>query len=151
MSKRPGFNLVEISVVIAILGILMMIGIPSARFFIPNIELTTTAREVTSQLRFAAQQSVTEQVKYLIKFNTVLGQYSLYRLPDPLDPEVEEFIETKELPSSISFNSISGLTENEVSFNSAGAPSESGQIELKNTNNSSKTINIRPSGYVKIE
>ena len=151
MENSEGFSLAEILVVLAVVVILLLIGIPTTRMMIPSIELTSTSRQISSELRYAAQLAVTEQVNYLVKFDLVANQYSLYRLPDPEHPETEEFVELKELPDSISFQSISGLTDNEVRFNSAGAPSDSGQVVIINTSNNSKIIDIRPSGYVRTE
>lgn len=151
MKKISGFSLVEMGVVIGIIVILLVIGVPSTNFFIQNIQLTGTAREITSELRYANQQAVTEQINYVVKFSIEYNRYSLYRLPDPDHPENEEFIEQKDLPSSVTFQSVTGLTDNQVRFNSAGAPSDSGQITIVNTQEKTRVINIRPSGYIKIE
>ncbi|MBU1148865.1 GspH/FimT family pseudopilin [Patescibacteria group bacterium] len=151
MKKSNGFSLVEILIVLSIAIVLVLIGIPTTRQLIPSFELTSSTREIASQLRYAAQQAVTEQVNYLVKFDTVNDQYSLYRIPDPGQPEVEEYIETKDLANSVDFQSITGLTDNEVRFNSAGAPSDSGQIVLENSQAKTKTVDIRPSGYVKTD
>ncbi|MFH1597640.1 MAG: GspH/FimT family protein [Patescibacteria group bacterium] len=151
MHHLKGFNLPEIAVVIAIICILALIGIPSTRLLLPGYQLTSASRDIASELRYAAQQAVTEQLNYVVKFNTTTNQYSLYRIPDPEQPDVEEFIEQKDLPDSVTYQSITNLTDNEVRYNSAGAPSESGQISLINTRDTTKLIDIRPSGYVKIE
>ena len=151
MKNRSGFTLVEIGIVIAIFVILLTIGIPSTRVFIPNIELSSVAREISSELRYAAQQAVTEQINYIVKFNLATNTYSLYKIIDPEDPLTEIFVRENELSSTVEFQSITDLSDNQVRFNSAGAPSDSGLVVIKNTQENTKTLNIRPSGYVKIE
>ena len=151
MINKSGFTLIEMGVVIGILVILISVGIPTTRVFIPNLELSSVAREISSELRYAAQQAVTEQINHIVKFDLVAKNYSLYQITDPEDPMTEIFIRTTDLPNSINYQSIENLTDNQVRFNSAGAPSESGQITIENTQANDKTINIRPSGYVKIE
>ncbi|MDD5032470.1 MAG: hypothetical protein PHR36_05560, partial [Patescibacteria group bacterium] len=60
-------------------------------------------------------------------------------------------IKTVEFDSSVNFQQITGLTENQVVFNFYGGVSESGQIILVNTNGKTATINVKPSGYIQLE
>ena len=60
-------------------------------------------------------------------------------------------LKSQNINPMISINSITGLTADTVTFNVTGAALESGDIILTSSNGNTKTIAIKPSGYVKIE
>jgi len=140
-----GFSLIEMTLVLSILAIVLVIQLPNIRNYSYNLLLKSTTQDLISDLREAQQRTVTEQTIYSVVINTSLNSYDLIREPATI-------IKTKVLPSNTTFGLISGLTDNKVSFNFVGAVSQSGTITINNNSNgSSKTIDIRPSGYVDIQ
>ena len=142
---KKSFTLIELLVVISIIGILVLIGIPAFRRFQPSIQLSGAVRELVSDLRYSGQLAITEQVNHGIHFFSDPDKYQIIRYG-----EVEEVLEEKNLPEKVSFQEISGFTDEEVIFNPYGAAKESGSITLINTANTTTTIEVRPSGFVKI-
>ena len=139
------FTLVEILVVLGIIGILSLIGIPAFKVFQPSLQLSGVMRDLATDLRYAEQLAITEQVEHGIIFLTGTGQYQIVRYGNP-----DEILEGKTLPQEVSFLSIAGLTGDKVVFNPYGAAKESGVITLVNTKNSTSGIDVRPSGFIKI-
>jgi len=139
------FTLVELLTVMLILGVLALIGIPAFKVYQPNLQLSGVVRELATDLRYAEQLAITEQVEHGIIFFPGTGQYQLVRHGNP-----DEVIESKNLPTEVSFQTITGLTNNEVIFNPYGAAKEAGLVTLVNTKNATSTIDIRPSGFIKI-
>lgn len=145
MPREKGFTIVEILVTLAIAGLLALIGIPAFKNYQPDLELSGTVQGLVGDLRYAQQLAVTEQVEHGIRFFIVDRKYQIIRYGNP-----EEVLKSQALPAKVSFQEIDGLTNDQVIFNPYGAVKEAGQVSLINTKNSTTTIDIRPSGFVKI-
>jgi len=139
------FTLVEILVILGIIGVLSLIGIPAFKIFQPSLQLSGTVRELATDLRYAEQLAITEQIEHGIIFFPGTGQYQIVRFGAP-----DEVLESKTLPGEVSFSGIAGFTDNKVVFNPYGAAKESGVITLVNTKNAISSIDVRPSGFIKI-
>jgi prepilin-type N-terminal cleavage/methylation domain-containing protein len=140
-----GFTLMELFAVIFIIGIISLIVVPTLRAYRPDLELSSSAQNLIGDFRYVQQMAVTEQIKYGINFFSTENKYQLIKYGI-----TEEVVEEKKLPEKVSFQSISGLTDNKAVFNPYGAAQEAGTINLINTKGSIKIISIRPSGFVKI-
>jgi len=136
----------EILVAASIIVLLAGISIPYLRKYQPNLKLNATARGLTSDMRLAQQLTVTEQVVHIVDFNLVNDAYNILRLGDATTT-----IKSIEFDPEVSWQQITGLTDNQVYFNFYGGVRESGQLSLNNTNNKTATINIKPSGYIQLE
>jgi len=146
MIKKRGFTLTELLTVIGIMAILLLIGIPVFRAYRPSLQLSGSVRELITDLRYAQQLAVTEQVDYGIRFFIAEDKYQIIK-----HVAEEELLEEKKLPSQVSFHQTEDLTDDRVLFNPYGAvKDEAGTITLINTRNDIATIDIRPSGFVKI-
>jgi len=136
----------EILVVFGVIALLATISIPYLKKYQPNLKLNATARDLTADLRYAQQLTVTEQATYLVDLDLDGDSYQILK-----GGIATTTIKTVEFDPSVSFQQIIGLTDNQVVFNFYGGVSESGQVILVNTNNKTATINIKPSGYIQLE
>lgn len=139
------FTLVEILVVLSIVGVLALIGIPAFRAYQPSLQLSGVVRELSTDLRYAEQLAITEQVEHGIIFLPGVNQYQIVRFGEP-----NQVLGLKTLPSGVSFLEITGFTDNKVLFNPYGAAQESGIITLVNAKNATSGIDVRPAGFIKI-
>lgn len=139
------FTLIELLIVILILGILALIGIPAFKIYQPSLQLSGAVRDLATDLRYVEQLAITEQINHGIIFFQETGQYQIVKFSNP-----EQIIQTKTLPEEVAFQEITGFTGDEVVFNPYGAAKESGIITLVNTKNSTSSIDIRPSGFIKV-
>ncbi len=139
-----GFTFIELLIAISVIGILAIVAIPGFRAFQPTLQLSGISRELISDLRYAQQITVTEQVEYCVVFFPIERKYQIIQCGGT------QPIKEKILPGEIQTITISGFTNNEVRYNPYGAVREAGTITLENTKNITKTILVRPSGFVKI-
>lgn len=143
--KQAGFTLVEILAVIMVIGILALVSLPIYSRIKPRLNLNAETRDLASDLRYAQQLAVTEQINYAVTFDQNINQYSITNMA------TGQIIKNKKLITGITFDTITGLTADTAEFNVTGASLEAGTIILTNINNTTNTISIKPSGYVKIE
>ncbi|MBZ9572723.1 prepilin-type N-terminal cleavage/methylation domain-containing protein [Patescibacteria group bacterium] len=143
---KNSFTLIELLVVISVIGIIAGISWGSVRALQPSLRLGSIVRDLSTDLRSAQRLAVTEQVNHGVRFSTSTCQYQIIRYGT-----TKKNIFKKSLPKGISFHQITGLTNDEVIFNPYGAVKETGTISLINTKGETKTIEVRPSGFVKIK
>ncbi len=141
---NKGFTLIEILIVIGIIIVLAGIGIPVFRSIQPSVQLNGAIRNLVSDLRYAQQLTVTEQVKYCLRFFPLEKRYQIIQC------EEERSLSEVFLPDEIITLTTTGFIDNEIEFNPYGAVKKSGTITLENSKNRIKTIEVRPSGFIKI-
>ncbi|MFH0956003.1 MAG: GspH/FimT family pseudopilin [Candidatus Falkowbacteria bacterium] len=144
--NHRGDMLIDLLVAISIIALLSTLTIPYLKKYQPNLKLNATARDLTTDLRYAQQLTVTEQKVYQVVFDLINNKYQIQKIDTATTT-----IKTVALESEISFQRITGLTDNTVAFNYYGGVSEAGEIILTNDNNMTATINIKPSGYIQLE
>lgn len=144
--NNRGSLIMNLLVSIGIMALMLTISMPALRQYQPNLQLSSAIRDLTTDLRLAQQLTVTEQDMHILAINDLTDTYQIIKY----EPATTT-IKTVTLPISISFHAIAGFTDNQVKYNAYGGVVEEGQIILINTNNNTKTINIKPSGYVQGE
>lgn len=145
-SMNKGFTLIEALVVIAIIGIVASVSIGVLKLLQPSLKLKSATRDLMVDLRYAQQMAVTEQVNYGVHFSTTTNSYQFFRY----GTTTQELSE-KSLSEGIAFQEIVGFSSNEEAiFNPYGATVATGTVSLINTENETKIIGVRPSGFVKL-
>jgi prepilin-type N-terminal cleavage/methylation domain-containing protein len=140
-----GFTLIEITVVVAIIAVISAISIPIYKQLSPNIVLNATTRDIASDLRYAQQLAVTEQVNYQVVFDPISNSYQIK------NSETSAILKAVALDTRVAIYAINDLTDNTVNFNVTGAATESGTILFNGQSYHVITIiEIKPSGYVKV-
>ncbi len=146
LNNKRGSMLIDIIVSFGIIALMASISIPYIRKYQPNLKLNAAARTLTTDLRYAQQLTVTEQIVHKVNFDTVLDQYQILKID-----AATTTIKTVALDPDISFQQIVDLPDNKVTFNYYGGVSQAGQIILTNINNVTATVNVKPSGYIQLE
>ncbi len=144
--KSRGFTLFEFLVIIAIIGIIATISWSALRTLQPSWRLDGAVRDLATDLRYAQQQSVTEQINYGIHFSSTTNEYQIIRYGTTTENVLE-----KSLSEGVDFYQITGFSNDEVVFNPYGAVKEMGSVSLINIEEKIKIIEVRPSGFVKIK
>ncbi|MAG44474.1 hypothetical protein CL633_01135 [bacterium] len=145
IKNLSGFSLIEILIIIALIGILAGISFPIWRNASCSADLKNDTREIIAQLRLAQQNTITEQVAYLIRFDDLVNKYELI--------QNQEIIQAFNLKEDIRFKSINIQDETqEIKFTSIGAPFAFGDITLESISSlcqdKTSQIKITPAGYI---
>lgn len=145
MRLRRGITIIEL---LTTLGLIVLVaGIVSGVFIRSTLSSTTlhaASRDLATNLRYAAELATTTQNNHAIRFNISNSSYEIIRLTTP-----EVIIKNIALPSSITFSSVT-FPDNTVVFNVLGAVTQAGSITLQHNASQTATIEVRPSGYVRI-
>lgn len=137
----------NIMVVIAIIGLMTTLSIPYIRNFQPAMELNSAKKEITSDLRFAQQSAVTQQIVYTVKFYTEQDGYEMIKGGDGAISTIKYV----ELPSAVNMEDVVGSDDKEVEFNFYGGVDEPCQVVLSNSQGKTGQVNIKPSGYIEMQ
>jgi Tfp pilus assembly protein FimT len=138
------FTILELILIIAILGIMVSVSLFAILNLIPSLKIDSASRDLITDLRYAQELALSQQIDYSVYFMTSTQEYKIIKKTSP-----QEEISTKKLPSGIYFKEIDFLN-NEVIFNLYGAVKEAGKVILENQDGKEITIQISPSGFSKI-
>jgi len=75
--NKKGYSLVELLVVMAIIGILAIIGVPRYSDFIAKGNVRRAANDLLQNARLASTLAIKENRNYIIAFNTAANTYSV--------------------------------------------------------------------------
>jgi len=134
---------------IVVIGIILVLGGVSWAGLVkyqPSLALSAAARNLTADLRLVQQLSITEQVNHGIFFDISNSGYQLEKIGATIIVLAE-----KNLPANIVFCGITGLLDDRADFNPYGSALYSGSVCLSNSNGQTKIVDIKPSGFVKIQ
>ena len=148
LKYHNGFTLIEIFVVIFIISIIIGMFFGGLKRLQPSMRLSATVSDLTTDLHYIQQQAVSEQFNYGISFFIETNEYQILKY---ITSTTTQEISTKSLAQGIGFQAIQDFTDNIVVFNPYGSVKEAGSVSLINTKEEIKIINIRPSGFIKIE
>ena len=141
---KQGFTLIEIFTIIGIIVVFSFVVAPVFRSYGPSLSLSGAVRELVTDCRYDQQMAITEQNEYCLKFFPVEKKYQVLKCGS------QTIIKEKILSSQIQSLTLSGLVNDEARYNPYGAVSQSGDVVLENIKNETKTISIKPSGFVEI-
>ncbi|MBU4204716.1 prepilin-type N-terminal cleavage/methylation domain-containing protein [Patescibacteria group bacterium] len=144
MKNTNAFSLIELLVTLAVICIIIGIAIPTYITLRPDIQLNESARDFITDLRYAQQMTITEQIEYCAKLFLLERKYQILQCDQSI------VVLEKKFPNEIIDVSVTGFSNNEIRFNPYGAVKESGSIFLKNTKDNIKTIEVKPSGFIKM-
>lgn len=144
--RSDGFTFLEVMSVLAIIATLAALSLPALRYYRPAVALQTEARQLASDLRYAQQQTVSEQVVHYIETAASSSSYRLYR-----DDSPPTLIKTVSFTGGITVHDVTGPADSTFRYNAYGAVSTAGSIMLQNQAGAIQTVAVRPSGYVQVE
>jgi prepilin-type N-terminal cleavage/methylation domain-containing protein len=143
----PGFSLIELMVVIALISIMMAVAVPTWQKYRANTDLKTAARDVMADLSNAKQQAVEENLDvYRLTFNVGGNYYALTRT----DTGVALWTKSVALfGSGVAIDSVN-FGGSDINLNKRGTVSN-GNLVLRNRLGSTARITVNITGRTYVE
>jgi len=141
-STPPGFTLIEVTIVVALLGLLLAAGVPAFRKITQSYELRGEAETLAGVLRLARQKAVDTGVGQTCCFLNNASGVDFYHqhngtVVGPL----------QRLPKDLSFTTPAGVWY-QVIWNKDGTVTTSKMLTLKNSHDLRDTVSVQTSGMV---
>ena len=161
MRNNSGFTLIELAVIIAIVGVLAGIAVPSFVGWLPKYRLSSSADDIQALVQNARLRAVKENAHVAVLFDPdndgLDGDYLVFVDQNSnwnMDSG-ETMVARGEVSSDIQVT-VNGYANPRFSFNSRGFCSDdsgiikSGSVTLRNSNGKTKTVNIEMTGSSRI-
>ena len=175
MKKNHGFTLIEVIIVVAVIGIMTAIVIPSISSWLPNYRLKNAARALYGAAMKAKGEAVKRNVNCALSFNQgVSGVVNVYVIYIDADSDCEfdagetVITQVQDWPKQVSFDTSQGGGDG-LSFSNNGAglptiafmpnaiPTACGSVPingtayLTNTNGRTTEVVINRAGSMRID
>jgi prepilin-type N-terminal cleavage/methylation domain-containing protein len=152
MNNNKGFTLTELTVTIAILGIMSAISIPSFFSWLPRYRLQTSVRHIYDDLNMARSRAVRTNADIGIEFNTSNENYRIFidANQNQTFDTGDTVISTGTLERDIDITG-STFTNNTYGFNSRGmASGTTGDVHLTNSSGLFLGVRVNNAGGLSI-
>ena len=157
MQKNPGFTLMELMVVIAIISILSALAVPNFIKLRPKRQLSAATNEILSVMQYARSRALKENTRVGLLFNTANETYKVFfdngagaNASNGTQDGDEPTVKSGRMPPGINLKDTT-LAADEVFFDSRGLLSNAGGVvNLENSLNVTKSIRIIRTGNSRI-
>lgn len=169
MSKKKsvsGFTLLEVMIVVAIIGVMAGIAVPSFIGWIPDYRIRSATRDIVSALQEMKMRAVAENSNTVIIFDLSKHSYETFvddggaagtgTADDYVHNGSEVILRDIALPLGVEFVSStfnSSTAPYSFGFNSRGLPSKGatgGTITLQNSNSKTMAVIVNSVGNIRV-
>ena len=154
MAKDYGFSLIEILVVIAIVGVIASIGIPSFLRARTDAKLRGAASNLKGDLELAKMRAIRENAYVVILFEE--SGYLIWvdngSLSGNWEMEDDEIlVRNRDLPEGVYLEMDTPFPGNLTRFVGRGVSEDDGDLVLRNNRGKEKTVNINRLGKISMQ
>lgn len=156
-SDQSAFNLIELSIILAVIGILAGLAIPNFMQMTPRIRLNNAAQRIATDLQFARMRSITIGKECRLNFNVSEDRYTIEEgnrssgstsWTTIADQEERKFNDSSNLYYHKNID-IQSVSKNPI-FTPKGLSSETTVIQIQNDRGNKKDILVNIAGRIKI-
>ena len=88
-SRNRGFTLIELLLVIAVIGVLLMVGLPSYSIWMQNLRIRGATESVQGGLQIARATAIARNTQAILVFRPASLSYFVYTVPNPGTPPTD--------------------------------------------------------------
>ena len=140
---RPGFSLVEVVTVAAIIAVLAGIAIPRVSSMLARQRIDAAARRIVVDLALAQRQAKTSSTNQTVRFFVAQGAYELAGMPHPDHPGMEYKVHLTDEPYGATVVSADFDGDGDIEFDIHGVPDSGGSVDIQ-VGNHVRTISVNP-------
>jgi len=101
--RESGYSLIELSIVLVLLGLVVMVGMPSMQDWLERYRVRTAAQTLAADLQLQRMRAVSRNTEHTIVFNVGAGTYTLWQ-GDPVNGLNTQLVpEPIRLPFGVTF------------------------------------------------
>ncbi len=123
---QRGFSLIELTVTVAILGLMVTIGFPSMQEWLERYRVRGAASEIASAIQLQRMRAVSQNNEFSIAFDAANGTYTLYE-GDPATGTMLDAV-ARTLPFGVTFSADGDAVDtpdDEITFHPDGSLNDS--------------------------
>ena len=130
--RRAGFTLVEMTMVLAIIGVIVAMAAPRWGRAVAHYQTDAAARRVCADLAWAQARARVTSSSLTVHFDLTGDQYQFVGMPDPDHPASVYTVNLSGFPYRATIASASTLdASGNITFDGYGNPATSGTIVLQ--------------------
>lgn len=88
-SRNRGFTLIELLLVIAVIGVLLMVGLPSYSIWMQNLRIRGAVESVQGGLQIARATAIARNTQAILVFQPASLSYFVYTVPNAGTPPAD--------------------------------------------------------------
>lgn len=132
MVRRAGFTLVEMTMVLAIIGVMVAMAAPRWGRAVAHYQADAAARRVCADLAWAQARARVTSSSLTVHFNLPSNQYQFVGIADPDHPSIAYTVNLDAFPYRSTIASAAALdASGNITFDGYGNPATSGTIVLQ--------------------
>lgn len=101
-SGEVGFSLIEVTVVVALVGLIAAVGLPTMQEWLDRYKVRTAAEELASLIQLQRMRAVSQNTDFSIDFDASGGSYTLYQGDAATGTAIEQ--QARALPNGVAFS-----------------------------------------------
>ncbi|MBW2070410.1 MAG: GspH/FimT family pseudopilin [Deltaproteobacteria bacterium] len=163
--SRQGFSVVELLTVLTIFVVLATLALSAFVKWLPDLELGKAVRGIKADMQLTKSLAIRKATPLALEFSVLANNYTIFTdngvgggtpgncLQDGSEPTLK----VVSLPAQVTIAAVNfdgtdrfGFGSRGLPYDSSGGPLDSGRIELRNTLNHSKTIQVDVVGRITI-
>jgi prepilin-type N-terminal cleavage/methylation domain-containing protein len=145
ISRKRGFTLIEVLIVVALISAMLVIGVPALLSQVSHINLSRAARDVLTELNAARSKAISRNMEHRVVFTlNATPQTDTYRIsfrPDVTAPGVwVDDTTIRNIQRSVDITAPAGNFN--VEFNPGGSAEVATQICLQNIDDAGDKMTV---------